>query len=43
MQYDKALLMHLESLRLRESSKASGTDISVTLGNIGNVYADIGD
>lgn len=43
MEYDKALLMHLESLRLRESSKASRADISVALGNIGNVYADIGD
>ncbi|HQQ97097.1 MAG TPA: tetratricopeptide repeat protein [Cyclobacteriaceae bacterium] len=43
VEYDKALLIHLESLRLRESNNASRADISVTLGNIGNVYAELGD
>jgi tetratricopeptide (TPR) repeat protein len=43
LEYDKALQYHLESLRLRESNGGSGTDISVTLVNIGNVYAELGD
>lgn len=43
MEYDKALLTHLESLRRRESNIKFERDISLTLANIGSVYAELGD
>lgn len=43
MEYDKALMMHFESLSLRQKSAKFGNDISIVLANIGSVYAELGD